>query len=285
MSKTMYIATEVVTPAIAQRWLERHDRNRPIRTVWVEQLARAMTDGKFQVNGETIKIGTDGSLLDGQHRLSAIVKSGVSVTMAVARNVPPDSFSTIDSGRSRSMSDVLMVQGMTNAHWLSATAGWLYLYMHDSVRSFTKARANRSELLDIIADHPGLPSFYRADCALFRGSGFSRSARGMVEYLTFSSSPTQSESFWNAVDSGADLERGSPMLTLRDRLIRGATQRGRRSDAPLMIAYAIKAWNAFHAGEEVFTLKFADAEVFPLVLGCPFNPKREKVKAKPASAQ
>ena len=77
MNPTFTIDT--VTPAIATRWLGLNTNNRHPRITDVRALAADMRGGRWQQNSETIKFGTDGRLIDGQHRLMAIELSGVVV--------------------------------------------------------------------------------------------------------------------------------------------------------------------------------------------------------------
>lgn len=48
-----------------------------------------MQDGKWKLNGKTICFDRTGRLLNGQHRLSAVVRSGVSLTTVVVRGLDP----------------------------------------------------------------------------------------------------------------------------------------------------------------------------------------------------
>lgn len=122
----MQFKREVVTPEVAARYLERtrpiDQRQRSVSTV--SKYARAMLDGRFDAqNGETIKFDTTGSLVDGQHRLAAIVKSGVTLTLSVIRNLSPEAKFTMDSGKGRTKKDILKYSGFNLS--TSAMAGVL----------------------------------------------------------------------------------------------------------------------------------------------------------------
>lgn len=72
-----------VTPILAKAWLEQNKSNRSLRPQRVNQYARDMKAGKWNLTGQGITFAEDGSLLDGQHRLNAIVVANVSVYMLV----------------------------------------------------------------------------------------------------------------------------------------------------------------------------------------------------------
>lgn len=105
--------TVLMTPEAAKALLERnYDKNRRIREGYVRQLAAAMRGGRYESqNGQTVVIGAeDGVLYDGQHRLTAIVESGVSVPLAVALvRRGKDKFGTLDNGTKRRAADALDV--------------------------------------------------------------------------------------------------------------------------------------------------------------------------------
>lgn len=104
----MEINVMEVTPALAAEWLKKNASNRRIRSWYVTELADAMTAGMFQTTHQGVALNPAGELIDGQHRLLAVVKSGVTVTMPVATNVNAESYRMlmVDVGRGRSTADV-----------------------------------------------------------------------------------------------------------------------------------------------------------------------------------
>lgn len=113
----------LVTPQIAEAWLSEHFdriakdqfRNRRIREQTVNKYASDMRAKLWQETPEPIIFDENSDLVDGQHRLLAIKASGVELTMMVARNWPKDVISSINHGRSRSVSDILMMSGTKNS--------------------------------------------------------------------------------------------------------------------------------------------------------------------------
>ena len=59
---------ETITPAKAQKWLDKRADNRPMSEAYAKTLASAMTADEWEVNGETLKFNTNDDLIDGQHR-------------------------------------------------------------------------------------------------------------------------------------------------------------------------------------------------------------------------
>lgn len=98
-----------ITPKIAGFYLAANRTNRPIRRAWVKKLAEIIKDGEWEVTHQGIAFDIDGNLQDGQHRLHAIVESGVPVAMYVTTGASLKAFTVIDQGVKRSTGDILRV--------------------------------------------------------------------------------------------------------------------------------------------------------------------------------
>ncbi|MHB1733423.1 MAG: hypothetical protein ACYCU8_08205 [Ferrimicrobium acidiphilum] len=96
-----------VTPDMAQHWLANNKGNRVLRPGKIKQYAEDMQAGRWTHGADMICFGTDGTLLNGQHRLHAVIQSGCTITFVVQRNTPSDAMVNIDTGASRKVADVL----------------------------------------------------------------------------------------------------------------------------------------------------------------------------------
>ena len=105
----------LVTPRIAAAWLATSEQN----PRWskknsaspavadqrrVIQMARDLEHGDWHQGSNTIAFSTDGRLLEGHHRLSAIIKSGKSIWLPVVRGITPEGERHIDDNRPRTAS-------------------------------------------------------------------------------------------------------------------------------------------------------------------------------------
>lgn len=100
----------LVTPEKAKELLKRNRNNRSISDPRVRQYAEDMTAGKWQMNGQAVVTDINGDLKDGQHRLMAVVRSGVSVPMLLVEGVD-ENVVTFDRGRVRSALDIIRFAG------------------------------------------------------------------------------------------------------------------------------------------------------------------------------
>lgn len=98
---------ETITPEMATQYLSFNTKNRSIRRQEVEAYARAIKSGAFVTTHQGIAFDDEGNLIDGQHRLMAIVSAGAPVQMMVTRGVPSNAMQIIDRGSSRTMRDVI----------------------------------------------------------------------------------------------------------------------------------------------------------------------------------
>lgn len=110
----MRVEIKKITPNFASALLDSNKANRKINKSQLDMLVRSMQSGKWRLTHQGIAIYTDGGLADGQHRLSAIVKSGVTCEMAIFYGVErdPDTVVAIDCGKSRSAVDSGRISGM-----------------------------------------------------------------------------------------------------------------------------------------------------------------------------
>lgn len=102
----MTTAIEKITPAIASKMLESNTKNRNMSKLAVTRLAKNMSDGNWKTTHQGIAIDDEGVLIDGQHRLAAIVLSNTTQEMLVTRGMPSNTFKAMDIGRLRSVADL-----------------------------------------------------------------------------------------------------------------------------------------------------------------------------------
>jgi hypothetical protein len=98
-----------ISPSYAKSLLENNKNNRAIRKKVVKKYAKDMTDGNWQLTPQGIILNKQGNLLDGQHRLSAVIEAGVSVPMNVTFDVDAETPIGImlDVGAKREISDII----------------------------------------------------------------------------------------------------------------------------------------------------------------------------------
>lgn len=100
---------ELVTPKKAEEYLTRNIRNRKHRRQVVNEICNIIQNDEWRVVHQPIAFDAAGRLVDGQHRLMAIVKTCKSVPVYVARYQTEESAMNlpIDRQSRRSFADIL----------------------------------------------------------------------------------------------------------------------------------------------------------------------------------
>jgi len=105
------IRKERITPRKAKKILSKvNNGNRNISNYYVDSYAVDMKNHKWSLNNQLIAFDVDGNLVDGQHRLMAVIRSGVPITTYVMYGLDRNSvIETIDKGRPRSIAHTLQM--------------------------------------------------------------------------------------------------------------------------------------------------------------------------------
>jgi len=100
-----------ITPELAQRLLEANTRNRSLNKAAVARYANMMTRNEWRIGSDAICVGTDGTLLNGQHRLNAVILSGIPQTFLFRADVDAEDLKAMDQGNKRIGADIATLLG------------------------------------------------------------------------------------------------------------------------------------------------------------------------------
>lgn len=271
-----------ITPELAAEWIARNTHNRPLRQRLVARYARDMTAGRWRWNGEPFRWASEDWLIDGQHRLHAIVRAETTVTMLVINNLPREAQETIDTGASRTFADTLALRDEAHAKATAALVRKIASWEQGTRRSFDKGRAGLefsiSELSEVLESHPEIRHIAGESNRLASKSGLSPSLVGLAWWI-FSTLPdnpkheleaptTQDVStFFERLHDGQGWE-GEPTFQLRKTLHNMEKRFKGVMSQTLLLALVIKAWNDYRVGRSNVTMYRwrmggADPEKFP----------------------
>jgi hypothetical protein len=120
----METTQEKITPAKAEKMLNSNKSNRKLREGVVEKYTEDMRNGRWTQCPVPISFLYDGTVADGQHRLWAIVESGVAQTFNVTRGLTKEDMLNIDTGLPRNLVDNSRIAGLdpSLSHGLIGTA-------------------------------------------------------------------------------------------------------------------------------------------------------------------
>ena len=262
-----------ITPELAQEWLDRGGMNRKITRRRIDAMAAAIMRGEWRLTGEAIKLDDDGRVRDGQNRLHAIVQAGIPVRSVVARGVREDAFDVMDTGRSRNAADVLGIHGYPSQNAVAAAARGL-MFIERYGRVFPSQRDSHLYVtpvttLQYVNEHPEIiDGVHLGDRIYHSGIQGGIGLWSIIMTLFLRLDPEQAEQFAEHLTTGAGLQRGHPVLMLRNRLLGSQRdQYSTLSGREALVAIAIKAWNAWREGKSLQTLSWRAegrrAEPFP----------------------
>lgn len=251
---------ELITPSVAQAYLMKNQKNRSINSGKVRQYAQAMKNGKWMLNGETIVFDEDGNLLNGQHRLSAVVMANVPVKMLVVRNAASDTFATFDTGRNRRIEDVLSIEGHKNAKIMGTAARAFYTIENKSIDG--KGITN-SILLDVVQKNKNIVAW--TDIYASKRPAIGTQLVGVLAVIEKYHGYEIADDFYQKAGLGIGLSPDEPEFMLRDKLL--STKFGTTISKRIELAYMIKTVNARITGKFFKILRYSSDEAVPLLVG------------------
>ena len=245
-----------VTPRDASEWLKCNKNNRPVRRRHIEFLAREILSGNWQVNGQAIIIADNDEILDGQHRLFAIIEAGKSIRTMVVYGISKEAFKTIDTGALRTGADALSLHfhdvGPTVIKAVSTAVQWVSGLERASLSN--KAKMSNTDVIEYVKGHP---SIIRCAETIFTYPKETRPLPvgcGTALLEVFSRKNQEAAAtFVKNLCTGEDLVRTDPEFILRAAFIKDAT-RVRKLPASVKMRMVIKGWNWIRRGNTSATI-------------------------------
>lgn len=253
----MRTSVERITPSMAKVMLGSNTHNRMLRKPRVRHYADQMKRGQWQSTGESIKFAADGTLLDGQHRLQAIIEANVSVDMLIVRDLDLSTFKVIDSGLTRSPGDALQIAGVAFAAH-KASAARMLIAIESGIGCENEMHMSelitKTDITDyILSNVPLMDAAHSAARKVYKTCRGSLAAWiTLYVMIARKHSQVEAELFLESVSSGINMDAGDPRLALRTWAIRRSATTTKRAEH--IQAYT-RAWNAYRSGEEMHVLR------------------------------
>lgn len=256
-----------ITPAMAAEWMARNHHNRALRERVAQVYAADIEAGDWQWTGETIKFAADGTLLDGQHRLRAIVIADRPVKMLVVHGLDMEAQRDVDRGVPRKFPDVLKLRNEENVVTLAAVVRRVHNWQLGHRRSFANiGDTTVAQLLRTLDQHPELREVAIEANRIASHSDLPASVVGVCLWAFDELDTGDSRHFFDRLVDGTGHTKGDPIYELRRTLAGTKEVRGERSQTYLA-AITIKAWNAYRQGRTVGMYRWkpggARPEAFP----------------------
>ncbi|MDQ1013536.1 hypothetical protein [Streptomyces afghaniensis] len=255
----------LVTPEVAAAWLQfNRPENRRMSQRAVASLVATMLAGEYLLTHQPIAFDALGRLIDGQHRLAAVVQSRVTVQMWVIVGANPDTFGVVDTGLARRPTQFLRVKHSNTIHGALGMIRFAEACRDNDgqVPDSFQFAMDVKPCLDMLSDWPEVHDYAQAADRIFRAcrlppapllAVLAQAARG--------SCPEKLGTFVERLKSGAELASNSPILALRRRGMEHRPGMRAFRDRVAMYGVMVKAWNAHTRDAGISCLKFTFHDV------------------------
>ena len=266
----MEIQKLLVNSEIAKAYLTKNTKKRKPNKAQIIRLSNKIKKGIWKEDtAEMIKISKNGNILDGQHRLMAVIDANVSIYFHFALGLEEEVFSVLDTGSLRNASDSFFISGVKNSNTIPSI-----ITLNNSLKKGNKdlhigkdKKLSNNELLDIYNEN----NIFWDDIA----------TKTMRYYQSFSKilspqiiggfysvvkeiSTDKSDKFMEEFCTGMDISNYSINL-LRNAFIKDKMS-NRKMQIDMKLALIIKAWNFYNKGVNTKVLKWdSNIEKFPKI--------------------
>lgn len=255
-----------ITPDDAYKWLERNKLNRAVRQNKVDYYALMMKRGEWREDREPIEFDNEGRLVNGQHRLFAIIESNVTIRSTIRFGVAEEDIAVIDTGLARTAGDLLRIKGgYKNTTLLAATAKlyWAMLNMPGMyMTNNTRKNLSHEAIERIVSNTPALTvsvNFIKTNSGAYKH--LSPSAMSAIHAIISENySAEKADDFFVKLINGYDLAPGNPIVALRNAL---ANHYGglRPTRVEIKIAWTVIAFKKWIEGKQLRQMKISHQKI------------------------
>lgn len=217
-----------ITPETAEGMLAKvPDHQRSLSSTHVDKLAEEMRAGRWLETGDTIKFDDDDKLLDGQHRLHALVLAADKIKglwFLLAKGVDPDSFKAIDIGRKRTPGDMFSIAGYENATAAAAVTRMLISVQYSHRAGLISIRKpTADEMLQYASKHltelkRTIEIYYKIRKLMTSAAPIAATLSYLHRYADHYQKGRSADEFTTMIIEGANLKARSAALILRNHL-------------------------------------------------------------------
>jgi len=253
-----------VTPTIAESWLIKNINNRKVSENIVRDYVQEMLAGNWKTNGESIKFDRKGNLIDGQHRLTAIVKSRVTVDCVIVTGLDPEAFDTVDIGKGRSTADTLCVKHVPNFKRVASALPVITAHDEGVGRKVTK-HIKPSHVVRMLQSYADLPDAIE-EIGKIRPLVVVQSLFDGLYYLFRRHDQKLALEYMQALRDGVGIETLNCWHRLRERLLKNKVGVQKMENLHVC-ALIIKGWNCARSGTDAKKLSWdQNKEEYPEIV-------------------
>lgn len=259
----------LVTPELAKILLGGNLKNRPKNNRNFKRLCAQLRAGKWQVNGAPITLSRHWQLLDGQHRLFAIVETGISAWCILGFGFDPAAFATLDQGAKRTNADNLAIAGFSHPKLLASAIGVYKAVKNGQVVNNNARAIEPEECVRCALATPELQAAIKQAKGYYRqGARFVSEAliSGMMARGMEINKRTAVRFFEYLLNDNCRGRRPVAIQKLRTRLMLDSMDKSKSTNATFVAAIIIKTWNAYRQGQTLRSINYVPERIADGVL-------------------
>lgn len=258
--KNITVTIEEIGPKEAAEILSKNLAcQRHIRPSHIKYIAREMSENRWVTNGDTIVFSDSDKLINGQNRMTAVVKSGTTQQFIVVRGIPESAFHTIDRNAVRTHADLNQIAGKNIPGYRSSVCGVLWKHERAASRDGSINMFDRPDYEDLDEidkkNSNAIEISHQFTSAANKTLGLPPSITGACFVLIANKRGiADAQEFVTRLINGDMLAVGNPILVLRNTLV--ADQVATAKLPPFIkMAMVIKGFNLWKSGKTGVRLK------------------------------
>lgn len=263
-----FTETVCLTPEMAQGLLdfskENEFKNRNTHNARIELLANEIKNGNWRDSNDAICVDDSGVLINGYHRCKAVVMADMPIWVTMKRGMSRETFHSMDTGKKRSVSDVLQTRYVKHSTTVARACRIIYLYEKVGIQCFATTADPLVSNNDVLRKYDENPLIVNSCDYVYKKSRLVRlmppGFLAFTHYILTAKHPQETvENFFEGVNSGDNLENNNPIKLLRIKLLDDVIGiGGRQLNTPSKIGLFTKAWNYSLEGKTLRVLRFAE---------------------------
>lgn len=111
----VFTATILLRPVMAETLKGRMHNNRNLKPLPLTRMVHYIKDAKWQLTHQGLAVCEDGTFVDGQHRVEAVIKTGVPVLIKITFGLTREAVRHLDLGTKRTETDAVRMDGVEYA--------------------------------------------------------------------------------------------------------------------------------------------------------------------------
>lgn len=245
-AKQYFAEVITLTPVLASLLLDRNPVNRPISKRNAADLAADIANKRFIFNGESIVVSKSGILLDGQHRCQQVVTTGCSIQVVLVFGPDEAARFTIDTGKSKTVSNFLSMKGRHYTHALGAAVNYHLQWRKFEFVNYSASPniPTKAEILAAAEELRGIDTSVDFTSTCMKTIR-SHAVLAFCHYVFWKKAGREAADYFiQKVIDGDNLRKDDPIYFCRNRL--QASKRGETANSKIELIF--RAWNHHRAG-------------------------------------